>query len=104
MTHYDVFAERITQLPNYNPHAKRPSRSRSESFSVPNTPTPSSIAEALLNSAVEDEQKKTDSNNGNGIHKQTLSGSNLHSNKQAAMSPLQKSSSMSCATRPGPKT
>ena len=102
---YAVFTERIAEPPNYNPHAKRPSIARSshENSQTPNTPTASSIAEALLNSAVEDEQRKTDSGNGGGIPRQIYSTSSVHGGRQAPVAPLQKSSSMSCATRPTPK-
>lgn len=105
MTCHDVFTERITGPPNYNPHAKRPSRAVSnyENLPSPSTPTASSLAEALLNSAVEDEQKKVDSSNGSGTPKQSRSASNVHGGRQASVPPLQKSSSMSSATRPAPK-
>ena len=105
MTYCNVFTERITEPPNYNPHAKRPSIAKSyqENPSTPNTPTASSLAEALLNSAVEDEQRKTDSNSGGGILKQIYSTGHVHNGRQAPVPPLQKSSSMSCATRPTPK-
>jgi len=100
--YYDSFAERITEPPYYNPHAKRPSRAISH-YPAPNTPTAASIAEALLISAREDEQKKTDSSNGGGTPKQSRSTSSVHGSRQAPTSPLQKSLSISCATRPPPK-
>lgn len=99
-----TFTERITQLPNYNPHAKRPSVASSHSTPSPSTPTPSSIAQALLNSAVEDEQKKTeDSNSVCGTPKQIRSVSDMHSGRPSSAPPLQKSHSISGATRPTPK-
>lgn len=101
----NAFAERITDLPKYNPHAKKPftTRSSNENPSTPNSPTAFSLAEALLNSAKEYEEKKTDTNNGSGTPKQSRSASNVHGGKQGPVPPLQKSSSMSCATRPTPK-
>ena len=93
------------QLPNYNPHAKRPSVTTNHNTSSPSTPTPSSIAEALLNSAVEDEQKKTeDSNSVCGTPKQIRAVSDVHSGRPSSAPQLQKSHSVAGITRSTSKT
>jgi len=104
MVHSDIFTEQITELPNYNPHAKRPfvAKGCHENSSTPNTPTASSMAEALLNSAKEDEQRKIDFNGG-GTPKQSRSATYVPGVRQAPMHSLQKSSSMSWPSRPPPK-